>query len=82
MPRGSYSGFQVDPEWDGPDPLLEMAAKAHRMVPASRIAEAVASRNAEVAAAVRGLPGMTLLTADPLNVVVRAAVLAIVEPTP
>ncbi len=31
------SGWQEDPEWIGLDPLLEMAAKAHRMVRASEL---------------------------------------------
>jgi hypothetical protein len=32
---------EEEPEFAGPDPLLEMAAKARRMVPASRVPDAV-----------------------------------------
>jgi hypothetical protein len=45
-----YAGFSVEPEpeLDGPDQLLERAAKAHPMVPKSRVAEAVAAERQRI----------------------------------
>jgi len=53
-----------EPEWVGPDPLLQMAAKGHRMVPATVVAEAVAAERARIKAAVLTLPTLDLPTGE------------------
>jgi len=44
-----------EPEWVGPDPLLQMAAKGHRMVPATMVADAVAAERARISTGLRAL---------------------------
>jgi len=85
-------GVQVEqePEWNGPDPLIEMARKARRMVPASKVTEAVAAERARITREVEGLepdyivPQCDCLIGDPCNhedrvSISRAAVLAIIN---
>jgi hypothetical protein len=77
-------GVQVEPEpeWDGPDPLMEMVKHAHRMVPESKVCEAVAAERSRIAEAVRGLPLRGVFGEGPgAEVIGRVAVLTIVEPT-
>ena len=83
-------GVQVEPEpeWDGPDPLMEMVRKAHRMVPESRIAEAVAAERARIIEAAEWLT-LADATDDTKPTVYWdgwlagiAAVLALLDPKP
>lgn len=76
--------MEPEPEWSGPDPLIEMARKARRMVPASKVAEAVSAERARIRA--EGNAAITRLAVEIKNNRMRqgvqmggAAVLAIVN---
>ena len=68
------------PEWDGPDPLMEMVKNMHRMVPESRVAKARAAVLRELREEVAGMDGWNAGTLPGIqDCVPRAALLEAID---